>query len=121
MTSPAPAQTTDTVDDDLLILSQAADWLRAGRQVAIARVVQTWGSSPRPVGSVMAVDDGMHMIGSVSGGCVESAVVQEAQDVMVHREPQVLEFGVTNEDAWSVGLACGGTIRILVEPVTGEV
>ncbi|MFV8834684.1 XdhC family protein [Aquisalimonas sp.] len=107
-------------DDDLAILGTASQWLESGRNVAIARVIQTWGSSPRPVGSILAVDDRMHMIGSVSGGCVESAVVQEAQGVMAGDAPRVLEFGVTNEVAWSVGLACGGTIRILVEPLTAE-
>lgn len=120
MTSPTTLPQMDAADDDLATLCEAETWLEAGRQVAIARVVQTWGSSPRPVGSVLAVDDRMHMVGSVSGGCVESAVVQEALDIMVHGEPRVLEFGVTNEEAWSVGLACGGTIRVLVEPLTGE-
>ena len=99
------------------ILSQAAAWQRAGRPVAIATVVATWGSSPRPVGSHLAVDAAGAMIGSVSGGCVEGAVVNEALEVIRDGRPRLLDFGVSNDQAWEVGLACGGKIQIFVERV----
>ncbi|MDH3230605.1 MAG: XdhC family protein [Alphaproteobacteria bacterium] len=97
------------------ILEQAAAWRAAGRRVGLATVVRTWGSSPRPVGSQLAVDDAGAMIGSVSGGCVEGAVVDEARAAMADGKHRLLEFSVSDEQAWEVGLACGGTIEILVE------
>ena len=97
------------------ILSQAASWHRAGRPVAIATVVAAWGSSPRPVGSHLAVDADGAMIGSVSGGCVEGAVVEEAQKTIADGKPRLLDFGITNEQAWEVGLACGGKVQVYVE------
>ena len=97
------------------ILGQAAAWQRAGRPVAIATVVATWGSSPRPVGSHLAVDAAGAMIGSVSGGCVEGAVVEEAQKTIADGKPRLLDFGITNEQAWEVGLACGGKLQVYVE------
>jgi xanthine/CO dehydrogenase XdhC/CoxF family maturation factor len=97
------------------ILSQAASWHRAGRPVAVATVVATWGSSPRPVGSHLAVDGDGAMIGSVSGGCVEGAVVEEAQKTIADGKPRLLDFGITNEQAWEVGLACGGKLQVYVE------
>ncbi|RMD61886.1 MAG: XdhC family protein [Alphaproteobacteria bacterium] len=97
------------------ILAEAARWHDEGRTVALATVVATWGSSPRPVGSQLAVDDSGRMIGSVSGGCIEGAVVHEARQVMASGEAKLLEFGVTDEMAWEVGLACGGTVRVFVE------
>ena len=100
------------VEDTLTI---AADWARAGRKVALATVIETWGSSPRPVGSQLAIDDKGAFIGSVSGGCIEGAVIREAQGVIASGEPKLLEFGVTDEMAWDVGLACGGKIRLFVE------
>ncbi len=99
------------------ILEQAAGWRAQGRKVAVATVVATWGSSPRPVGSQMAVDDAGAMIGSVSGGCIEGAVVHEAHKTMEDGEPRLLSFGVSNEMAWEVGLACGGQVRVYVEAV----
>ena len=105
--------TTATKSDD--VLDAAAQWLRDGREVALATVVQTWGSSPRPVGSQLAIDRAGNMIGSVSGGCIEGAVVHEAMQVMDGAEPKLLEYGVTDEMAWEVGLACGGTVRVFVE------
>ena len=105
---------TDRSDD---VLEQAAAWRQQGREVALATVVATWGSSPRPVGSQMAVDDRSNMAGSVSGGCIEGAVVLEAQKVMAERKPRLLDFGVTNEQAWEVGLACGGKLQVYVEAV----
>jgi xanthine/CO dehydrogenase XdhC/CoxF family maturation factor len=104
-------------DDVLAVLDQAALWLDEGRGVALATVIQTWGSSPRPVGSQMAVDDSGRFEGSVSGGCVEGAVVEAAHQAIASGKSQLLTFGVSDDDAWAVGLACGGTIRIYVEPV----
>jgi xanthine/CO dehydrogenase XdhC/CoxF family maturation factor len=98
-------------------LASAARWRDEGRRVALATVVATWGSSPRPVGSQLAVDEAGQMVGSVSGGCIEGAVVHEAKVVMESGTPKLLEYGVTNEQAWEVGLACGGTVRVLVEIV----
>lgn len=102
------------------VLSTAAEWLADGRSVALATVVTTWGSSPRPAGSQLVVDDAGNFLGSVSGGCVEGAVITEAREVMNTGEPVLLEFGVTNDEAWSVGLACGGRIEVFVEAVTVE-
>ena len=99
------------------VLKQAADWRAEGRDVALATVVSTWGSSPRPVGSQLAVDREGHMVGSVSGGCIEGAVVQEALAVMDSGTPKLLDFGVSNEQAWDVGLACGGRVQVFVEKV----
>ncbi|HSR71772.1 MAG TPA: XdhC family protein [Kiloniellales bacterium] len=97
------------------ILSEASRWHAEGRRVALATVVATWGSSPRPVGSQLLVDDRGNMLGSVSGGCIEGAVVHEAAEVMKSGAPKLLEFGVTDEMAWEVGLACGGTVKVFVE------
>ncbi|HBA42940.1 MAG TPA: XdhC/CoxI family protein [Alphaproteobacteria bacterium] len=97
------------------VLEQAADWQRAGDGVALATVVETWGSAPRPVGSQLAVRADGAFIGSVSGGCIEGAVVVEAQDIIESGTPKLLEFGVSNSRAWEVGLACGGKIRVFVE------
>jgi len=99
------------------VLKVAADWHSQGKKVALATVVQTWGSSPRPSGSQLVVDEAGHFIGSVSGGCVETAVISEAMEVMQNKQPKLLEFGVSNAMAWDVGLACGGTVKIFVEPV----
>jgi xanthine/CO dehydrogenase XdhC/CoxF family maturation factor len=102
-------------DED--ILKAAEDWRRAGRGVALATVVETWGSAPRPVGSNLVIDTDGNFLGSVSGGCVEGAVVTEALDVIDSGQPKMLEFGVADETAWRVGLSCGGTIRVYVEKV----
>ena len=105
-------------DNDLDdILEQAAAWRVEGRKVALATVVRTWGSSPRPVGSQLAVADGGAMVGSVSGGCIEGAVVGEALEAMEDGKPRLLEFNVSNEQAWDVGLTCGGTVHVFVERV----
>ncbi|MEE3622559.1 XdhC/CoxI family protein [Nitrospirillum sp. BR 11752] len=103
--------------DELSILRTVEGWLAQGRPAAIATVIATWGSSPRPVGSKLAVDAAGTMIGSVSGGCVEGAVVEEALRALEDGEPRLLTFGVPDERAWEVGLACGGTVRIYVAPV----
>jgi len=104
-----------STDND--ILKAAEDWRRQGRQVALATVVETWGSAPRPVGANLVIDGEGNFLGSVSGGCVEGAVVTEALDVIDSGKPKVLEFGVADETAWKVGLSCGGTIRVFVEKV----
>lgn len=95
----------------------ALDWHRAGRGVAIATVVQTWGSAPRAVGSQLVIDADGAMEGSVSGGCVEGAVIVDAMEALDDGKPRVLEFGVSDDEAFAVGLACGGEIKVLVEPV----
>ncbi|WP_135503381.1 XdhC family protein [Roseovarius aestuariivivens] len=95
----------------------ALDWYRAGKGAALATVVETWGSAPRRVGSQLAVSGEGEIEGSVSGGCVEGAVVAEALDAIEEGKPVMLEYGVSDGDAFAVGLACGGTIRVLVEPV----
>lgn len=108
---------SDGAPADEVVLATAARWHGEGRRVAVATVVATWGSSPRPAGSQLAVDDQSRFAGSVSGGCVETAVVDAARTVIATGVPQLLEFGVSNELAWSVGLACGGRIQVFVEPV----
>ena len=99
------------------ILSQAAVWSDKGRKVALATVVRTWGSSPRPVGSQLVIDDEGNMLGSVSGGCIEGHVVYEAHQVMAGASPKLLDYGVSDEEAWSAGLACGGRIQVFLEAV----
>ncbi|MBR9649584.1 XdhC family protein [Thalassovita aquimarina] len=95
----------------------ALDWRRAGKGAVLATVVQTWGSAPRRVGSQLAISGAGDIEGSVSGGCVEGAVVVEAMEALEEGEARMLEFGVSDGDAFAVGLACGGTIRVLVEPI----
>lgn len=95
----------------------ALAWHRAGQGAALATVIETWGSAPRQAGSQLAVSGAGDMVGSVSGGCVEGAVVTEALDALVDRKSRILTFGVSDETAFAAGLACGGTIRVLVEPV----
>lgn len=97
------------------VLAQASSWLAAGHGVAVATVIRTWGSSPRRVGSQLAVNDRGEMVGSVSGGCVEAAVVEEALEVLRGARARVVPFRVTNERAWEVGLACGGALDVFVE------
>ena len=99
------------------ILTQAEAWVKEGRRVAIATVVETWGSAPRPVGSHLVIDGDGQFQGSVSGGCVEGDVVSQAMDVIEDGKARVLEFGVADETAWRVGLSCGGRIRVYVERV----
>jgi xanthine/CO dehydrogenase XdhC/CoxF family maturation factor len=99
------------------MLEQAIGWVAEGRRVALATVVETWGSAPQPVGSRLVIDADGNFEGSVSGGCVEGAVITEALDVIASGKPVTLSFGVADETAWQVGLACGGRIRVHVEPV----
>ena len=101
-------------DDPLKV---AEDWMREGRHVAVATVVETWGSAPRPVGSHLVIDGDSNFEGSVSGGCVEGAVIADALEVIETGQPKMLEFGVADETAWRVGLSCGGRIRVYVERV----
>ena len=97
------------------VLKTVSEWSDSGMKTAIATVIDTWGSSPRPAGSQLGVNERCEMIGSVSGGCIEGAVVKAALEVMEDKKPQILEFGVSNEDAWEVGLACGGNVKVYVE------
>ena len=99
------------------ILATAAEGRAGGRGVALATVVTTWGSSPRPVGSQLVVDEAGRFAGSVSGGCIEGAVIREAVDAISTGRPRLLDFGVTNEQAWEVGLACGGKVQVYVERI----
>ena len=104
----------DETDDTL---ATASAWREAGEAVALATVVKTWGSSPRPVGSQLAVTRSGRMAGSVSGGCIEAAVAEAALATLSTGRPEMLTFGVTNERAWEVGLACGGQVSVFVEPI----
>ncbi|WP_102959168.1 XdhC family protein [Mangrovicella endophytica] len=97
------------------VLATAERWSGEGRRLALATVVETWGSAPRPAGSHLVIDADGNFEGSVSGGCVEGAVVSEALDVIEAGAPKLLEFGVADETAWRVGLSCGGRIRVYVE------
>lgn len=99
------------------IIGQAQAWRRERKDVAIATVVSTWGSSPRAVGSQLVVNSDGAFLGSVSGGCIEGAVVTEALDVIADGKPRMLDFGVTDAQAWEVGLACGGKVEVFVEKV----
>ena len=98
-------------------IEAALRWHGDGRAAALATVVETWGSAPRPVGSLLSVSDEAALVGSVSGGCVEGAVVAEALDAMDDGRHRMLEYGVSDDEAFAVGLACGGRIRILLQPV----
>ena len=102
------------LDDPLQV---AEGWREGGRAVALATVIETWGSAPRPVGSHLVIDEEGNFEGSVSGGCVEGAVISEAMDVIATGKPRMLEFGVADETAWRVGLSCGGRIRVRVERI----
>lgn len=107
-----PSSFLDEARDPLII---AEGWMQDGKDVAIATVVETWGSAPRPVGSHLVIDAEGTFHGSVSGGCVEGAVIAEAVEVIGTGKPKMLEFGVADETAWQVGLSCGGRIRVYVE------
>ena len=104
---------------DEKILNEAADWLLAKRNVVLATVTQSWGSSPRPIGSRMIINEKGDFSGSVSGGCVESAVVRECMDLLKkNKKFKQINFKVSNKNAWDVGLACGGEISIFIEQIT---
>jgi xanthine dehydrogenase accessory factor len=112
--SPYIERMSDSTDDPL---ASASAWMADNRKFALATVTRTWGSAPRPAGSQMAVREDGAFAGSVSGGCVEGSVIGEAQAALSDGKARNLKFGVSNEDAWAVGLACGGTIEINVTPV----
>ncbi len=97
------------------VLAIAAAWHQAGERVALATVTETWGSSPRPAGSQLALTASGRMAGSVSGGCIEGAVASAAASTLASGVPQLLDFGVTDEQAWEVGLACGGKLKVFLE------
>lgn len=102
---------------DLSVLKAAVDWLKSGHQVAIATVVQTWGSAPRPIGSWLAIREDGQVMGSVSGGCVEDDLIRRVQtDILTQSKPEMVIYGVTQQEAARFGLPCGGTLRLLVEP-----
>tara|TARA_B100001123_G_C15170337_1_gene971135 strand:+ start:812 stop:1141 length:330 start_codon:yes stop_codon:yes gene_type:complete len=103
---------------DEKVLDEARDWLKTNRKVVLATVIQTWGSSPRPIGSRMIINDKGDFSGSVSGGCVETAVVRECLGLIKENKLfKKIEFKVSNENAWEVGLACGGEISIFLEQI----
>jgi len=103
---------------DEKILDEGKDWITAKRNVVLATVIQTWGSSPRPIGSRMIINDKGDFSGSVSGGCVETAVVRECMGLIKEKKPfKKIEFKVSNESAWEIGLACGGEIAIFLEQI----
>ncbi|MGH7092940.1 MAG: XdhC family protein [Stellaceae bacterium] len=105
------------MSDTAEILDQAAHWRAEGHGVALATVVKTWGSSPRQPGAKLVVNDAGAFVGSVSGGCVEGAVIGAAQEVIGDGKPRLLDFGISDDQAWEVGLACGGKVAIFVERV----
>lgn len=99
------------------ILHKAALWRKNNKSVALATVVSTWGSSPRPVGSQMAISENLNIHGSVSGGCIEGSVISAAQEIMKTGVPKLLKYGVSNTEAWEVGLTCGGKVEVFVEKI----
>ena len=101
-------------DED--ILKAAEDWQKQGHGVALATVVETWGSAPRPAGSSLVINDDGTFLGSVSGGCVEGAVVTEALDILATGDRRMVTFGYSDDEAFAVGLTCGGTIHLFLEP-----
>ena len=102
---------------DYQLLNTALAWLREGRSIAIATVVKTWGSSPRPVGSWLAIRDDGQVVGSVSGGCVEDDLIRRVQsEILIRNTPELVKYGVSKEEAVRFGLPCGGTLQLLVEP-----
>ena len=103
------------------LLQDIDQWHANGSRVALATVVKVEGSAPRPVGATMAVSSAGELAGSVSGGCVETSVFEEAQEVLKTGEPKLIRYGITDEMAWDVGLACGGTIEVFVEPINPSV
>ena len=99
------------------IITPTFNWLKEKNKVAIATVISTWGSSPRQVGGQMAINETGEIIGSVSGGCVENSVITEALDSLKDKKHRIKDYGITNDLAWEVGLACGGNLRILINPL----
>ena len=103
------------------VLSKANDWINAGHKVALATVLKTWGSAPRRAGSQLAIRDDGLMVGSVSGGCVEGDVVENALEIINKpNSVKLLQYGITNDTAWEVGLACGGDIKIRIDSIQND-
>lgn len=102
------------------ILEDIDRWRAEGQRVALATVIKTTGSTPRPLGSRMAISEHGAMAGSVSGGCIEGAVFEEAQEVITTGRPKRLDYGISDEVAWSVGLSCGGTLEVFLERIDAE-
>lgn len=111
---------SDAYQSDEAVIETALAWKSQGKSVAIATVISTWGSAPRPTGSQIAINEDSEFVGSVSGGCIEGAVIHKGLDVLESGKAELLEFGVSNSEAWEVGLACGGTIRIYVTPLDAK-
>ena len=109
------------MSSDKKIIEKINEYLFAKENFALALVVETWKSAPKPVGSILLVSESGEISGSVSGGCVEGTVISEAQISLKTQKSKILKFGVTNEDAFQVGLACGGEIKILIEPITSAI
>ena len=107
----------NNVDD---IFTPTSDWLKQKRRIALATVISTWGSSPRPVGGQMAIDEHGEIIGSVSGGCIEGAVISEGITSIKDGKSRVMDYGISNDMAWEVGLACGGELKVLIQPLNLE-
>ena len=105
------------VDD---ILTPTSVWLQKKRRIALATVISTWGSSPRPVGGQMAIAENGEIIGSVSGGCIEGAVISEGINSINDGKSRIKDYGISNNMAWEVGLACGGELKILIQPLDLE-
>ena len=105
------------IDD---ILTPTSFWLKEKRRIALATVISTWGSSPRPVGGQMAIDENGEIIGSVSGGCIEGAVISEGIDSIKDGKSRIKDYGISNDMAWEVGLACGGELKVLIQPLNLE-
>lgn len=103
----------DSALADPLLVAEA--WMKEGRRLAIATVIETWGSAPRPAGSHLVIDADGNFEGSVSGGCVETEVIAAAEEIISTGEPRLLEFGVSDATAWRAGLSCGGRIRVYLE------
>ena len=105
------------VDD---ILTPTSIWLKQKRRIALATVISTWGSSPRPIGGQMAIDENGEVIGSVSGGCIEGAVISEGINALKDGKSRLKDYGISNNLAWEVGLACGGELKIFIQPLNEE-
>ena len=103
--------------NNLHLFSKAEDWIKEGKTVFLATVISTWGSAPNQVGSQMIISNCSDIEGSVSGGCVEGSVLSNALEMQENSKPKTLEYGVSNEKAWEVGLACGGEIKIYLEKI----
>src|ERR1051325_7080834 len=104
---------------DIEVLRTAEGWRKSGHKAALGTILKTWGSAPRPVGAMVAIRDDGQIVGSVSGGCVEDDLVDKAKERFAPaKKPELLNYGITNEDATRWGLPCGGTLQLVVEPVT---